>query len=62
VRFVIDVLRTEDDRVEGVVTREGGETPVRFSGWLELMHVLEPAAADDRRHREPGRQNPAPKD
>jgi hypothetical protein len=62
VRFVIDVLRTEDDRVEGVVTRDGGETPVRFSGWLELMHVLEPAAVDDRRHPEPGRQNPVPKD
>jgi hypothetical protein len=62
VRFLIEVLRTEDDRVEGVVTREGGETPVRFSGWLELMHVLEPAAADDRRNAERGRQHPVPKD
>jgi hypothetical protein len=62
VRFLIDVLRTEDDRVEGVVTREGGETPVRFSGWLELMHVLEPAAVDDRRNAAPGDQHPVPKD
>jgi hypothetical protein len=62
VRFLIDVLRTEDDRVEGVVTREGGETPVRFSGWLELMHVLEPAAAHDRPDAEPGRQYPVSKD
>ena len=46
-RFMIDVLHTEDDRVEGIVTREGDPTPVRFSGWLELMHLLEPATHGD---------------
>ena len=61
-RFVIDVLRTEDDRVEGVVTREGGETPVRFSGWLELMHVLEPGAVQDRWDAEPVDRHPVPED
>ena len=55
-RFVIDVVRTDDDRVEGLVTSEGRDHAVRFSGWLELLHLLEPpvdggAGSEGRRGR-----------
>jgi hypothetical protein len=41
-RFLIDVQRTPDDRVEGVVLPEGGEVGSTFSGWMELLSLLEP--------------------
>jgi hypothetical protein len=41
-RFLIDVRRTPDDRVEGVVLPEGGEVGSTFSGWMELLSLLEP--------------------
>jgi hypothetical protein len=43
-RYVIELRRTADDRVEGVVLPEGGEVGSPFSGWLELLSLLEPAA------------------
>lgn len=41
-RFVVDVRRTPDDRVEGVVVPEGAEIGLSFSGWMELLSLLEP--------------------
>jgi hypothetical protein len=42
-RFIVD-LRHTDDGVEGEVTPEGATEPQRFSGWLELLQLLEPPA------------------
>ena len=44
-RFLIDVRWTPDDRVEGVVVPEGGEVGSAFSGWMELISLLEPPRA-----------------
>ncbi|TMD09934.1 MAG: hypothetical protein E6J03_01045 [Chloroflexi bacterium] len=41
-RFLIDVRWTPEDRVEGVVVPEGGEVGSAFSGWMELLSLLEP--------------------
>jgi hypothetical protein len=43
-RYVIELRRTPDDRVEGVVLTEGHEVGAPFSGWLELLSLLEPPA------------------
>jgi hypothetical protein len=40
VRFTVE-LRYIDDTVEGEVLREGATEPERFSGWLELLRLLE---------------------
>jgi hypothetical protein len=42
----VDIRRDDDGRVVGHVTQPGG-APVRFSGWLELLHLLEGHADDD---------------
>jgi hypothetical protein len=42
VRFIVE-LRHSDDGVEGEVTPEGATEPQRFSGWLELLQLLEPS-------------------
>jgi hypothetical protein len=39
-RFVVD-LRHTDQGVEGEVIREGTAAPEPFSGWLELLRLLE---------------------
>ena len=41
-RYVIDLERTADDHVEGVLRRDGLSEPVPFSGWIELLSLLEP--------------------
>jgi hypothetical protein len=42
VRFVLELVPTSDGRVEGSVGRDGVEpTTVPFSGWLELLTLLE---------------------
>lgn len=41
-RFVIELRRTEDDRVEGYLTSDGTPEERPFSGWAELMSLLEP--------------------
>jgi hypothetical protein len=41
-RYVIELTRTSDDRVEGLVIRDGLGQAVGFSGWTELMSLLEP--------------------
>lgn len=42
-RFLLDIGRDDEDRVCGHVAREG-EIPVPFSGWLELLRLLEDLA------------------
>jgi hypothetical protein len=46
VRYVIDLRRTADNRVEGFLRREGATQPVPFSGWIELATLLEPPPLD----------------
>lgn len=41
VRLVIDLIPTDDDRVEGTVLDANGAPTASFSGWLELLTVLE---------------------
>ncbi|HTJ76608.1 MAG TPA: hypothetical protein VL337_14725 [Acidimicrobiales bacterium] len=47
-RLVVD-LRPVDDRVEGTLAEEGGAEPSPFSGWLELLRLLEARMAADTR-------------
>jgi hypothetical protein len=39
-RFVLDLRHTEQG-VEGEILREGTAAAERFSGWLELLRLLE---------------------
>ncbi len=41
-RYVVEVWRTEDDRVEGRLAPEGSTEMMPFSGWIELLGLLEP--------------------
>jgi hypothetical protein len=44
-RFILEIERDGDDRVTGRLAREGRwSTP--FSGWLELLQLLEDLADD----------------
>ncbi|HET9609556.1 MAG TPA: hypothetical protein VFP06_08100 [Acidimicrobiales bacterium] len=45
-RVLLDIRRDGDGRVTGSVTPPAG-TPVRFCGWLELIHVIEDHADTD---------------
>ena len=40
VRVLVDIGRDGDGRVVGQVTG-AGRAPERFTGWLELLHLLE---------------------
>jgi hypothetical protein len=40
VRVLLDIRRDGEGRIVGHVTGHAG-APVRFSGWLELLHLLE---------------------
>ena len=42
-RYLLDIGRDDEDRIIGQVTR-AGEAPVAFSGWLELLRLLEDRA------------------
>lgn len=53
-RFVLD-LRVTAQGVEGEVTREESGTAEPFSGWLELLRLLELHPLSS-----PGPQEPAP--
>jgi hypothetical protein len=44
VRLVIDLRRTDEHNVEGEVISEETNQAQRFSGWLELLRLLEAAA------------------
>ena len=41
-RFVVEILPVEAQRVEGTLIREGFDHPVPFCGWLELLRLLQP--------------------
>jgi hypothetical protein len=40
-RYIVDLERTADDHIEGVVARDGLSEPVPFHGWIELLSLLE---------------------
>jgi hypothetical protein len=40
-RYIIELERTEDDHIEGVVGRDCLSEPVPFHGWIELLSLLE---------------------
>jgi hypothetical protein len=40
-RYIVELGRTADDQVEGVVGRDGLSEPVPFHGWIELLSLLE---------------------
>jgi len=40
-RYIIELERTADDHIEGVVARDGLSEPVPFHGWIELLSLLE---------------------
>jgi hypothetical protein len=41
-RYIIELEQTPDDRVEGILHRDGLSESVPFSGWTELLSLLEP--------------------
>ena len=43
-RYVIELRRApgDEDRVEGFLLVEGAPTPAPFSGWMELLCLLQP--------------------
>lgn len=45
-RFVLELIPAEHGRVEGVLVREGNDERQPFSGWLDLLRLLEGAAGD----------------
>lgn len=47
-RFIIDIDDGQSDRVEGHVRRESDQAPASFSGWLELLSLLERPTAGPR--------------
>jgi hypothetical protein len=54
-RFLLDIGRDGDDRVCGHVARDGGVS-MPFSGWLELLRLLEDLADDTTNPREGAEQ------
>jgi len=48
VRFVVE-LRPVGERVEGTLEEEGSAGPSAFSGWLELLRLLESRLAPEAR-------------
>ncbi|MGH7749377.1 MAG: hypothetical protein ACREQ5_32110 [Candidatus Dormibacteria bacterium] len=48
-RFTVEVHRIDDDRVAGIVMPDGQDRGLAFSGWLELIHLLEPLPVDGER-------------
>ncbi|WP_157488864.1 hypothetical protein [Pseudofrankia sp. DC12] len=45
-RFVVEIRHTSNG-VEGEITQADATEPQRFSGWLELLRLLEPAQTSD---------------
>jgi hypothetical protein len=50
-RFILEIERDGDDRVTGRLAREG-RWSMPFSGWLELLQLLEDLADDTENPRE----------
>ena len=40
-RFIVDLHRTDEGGVEGAVTADEPGEPRYFTGWLELLRMLE---------------------
>ncbi|HEY9559027.1 MAG TPA: hypothetical protein VIR58_19990 [Acidimicrobiales bacterium] len=51
-RFTIDLDSDADSRVSGLVATADG-SPVPFSGWLQLLRVLEDGTQDNERAQAP---------
>lgn len=51
-RFVVELGVGPAGAVEGTVTRGEADTPSPFSGWLELLRLLEEQADTDRGGRD----------
>ncbi|MBW0093327.1 hypothetical protein I4I73_13530 [Pseudonocardia sp. KRD-184] len=45
-RFVVEIRPTPDGRVVGTVGRPGSADRVPFSGWMDLLRLLEPRAPE----------------
>jgi hypothetical protein len=45
VRILVELRRDATGAVEGSITSEGSDEAEPFSGWLELLRLLEDAAA-----------------
>ena len=45
-RFVVAIMPTDDGRVVGTVGRPGTDDVVSFSGWMDLLRLLEPRSPD----------------
>jgi hypothetical protein len=41
-RYIVELERTEDNRVVGVLHRHGLSEPLPFSGWIELLSLFDP--------------------
>ena len=48
-RFLLDLTSDDEGRVSGAVAA-AGEPPTPFSGWLELLRLLEDRAHENRGH------------
>ena len=57
-RLVLELTQLERGRVEGVLAREENDERQRFSGWLELLRLLE-AAGDRPADQHPSGGHPA---
>ena len=45
-QFVVAIRPTADGRVVGTVARPGHDEVVSFSGWMDLLRLLEPRSPD----------------
>jgi hypothetical protein len=41
-RYIIELERTADDHIVGVLRRDGLSEPQPFSGWIELLSLMQP--------------------
>ncbi len=49
-QFVVDIHQRQDGGVAGVIKADSGHVET-FSGWMELLHILEPPSADEANRR-----------
>ena len=52
VRLLVELRRTNGNGVEGMITFEETNETQRFSGWLELLRILEAAIPPREEHDE----------
>ena len=46
-RIIVELHYTHDEGVRGAVIPDGSSEPQAFTGWLELLRVLEALAPSD---------------